>query len=233
MSDLRIGLVVEGTTDFIVLEAALTAILKDRTLSFTRIQPSDDATFALASGETGWGGVLRWCRQHTTALQNSLLAELDLVILHVDADVASKQYGDVFGTKPVPFNDLPCEKPCPPASDTVNALREVVLGWVDDRIQKHWVICIPSKSIESWLVPVFFMDHPEKISGLECNVQVAPFFIGKKGAKLIRRRGSTCKKLTKEYRAIASLITERWTKVTQTCEQARRFESSVKAVLTE
>ncbi len=232
MSDLRIGLVVEGPTDFIVLEAALKAMLPGRSLIFSRLQPSDDLTFGSETRGAGWGGVLNWCLQQTTDLQNRLLAGFDLLVLHVDADVAAKHYSDVFGKKPAPFDDLPCQKPCPPASDTVDALRRIVLGWAGDRVQPHWVLCVPSKCVESWLVPVFFLEQQDKMAGLECNVQVEALFIRKKGPKLMRRRGSTYKKLPIEYRAISPLITERWHDVTQTCRQASHFERLVLAALT-
>lgn len=230
MSDLRIGLVVEGTTDFIVLEAALTAILRDHTLIFTRLQPSGDETFGSVS-RVGWGGVLEWCLQNTTDLQERLLKDLDLVVLNVDADVAEKQYSDVFGRQQAPFDNLPCDKPCPPASDTVDALRAVVLSWVGGRICSNWVLCIPSKCMEAWLVPILLEDQPAALAGLECNRQVEEILIRHKNPKLLKRKDQRLRKITKAYRDVSPLITERWRRITEHCEQASHFETLVKGML--
>lgn len=57
MSELAIGIVAEGTTDFVIIEAALRACLKD-TFVPTHLQP--EATRPEMQG--GWGGVYKWCR---------------------------------------------------------------------------------------------------------------------------------------------------------------------------
>ena len=51
---LRIGLIVEGPTDGIVLRAAISSLLPNRDLEFTTIQPE----FSVFSGGTGegWSG---------------------------------------------------------------------------------------------------------------------------------------------------------------------------------
>ena len=52
---------------------------------------------------------------------------------------------------------LPCEYPCPPASDTVAELYDVVCGWLaPSRPGDKAVICIPSKCIEAWVAAALY-----------------------------------------------------------------------------
>lgn len=88
MSELRIGLVAEGPLDGIIIEAALRAIL-DRPFVLSQLQP--EATRPSFGG--GWGGVFKWCHAFRCAGQTPLesdprLSDFEMVILHIDADVA-------------------------------------------------------------------------------------------------------------------------------------------------
>ena len=58
MSDPRIALVAEGPTDFVVIEAALKAILQ-RPFVLNQLQP--EPTRPEIGG--GWGGVFKWCQE--------------------------------------------------------------------------------------------------------------------------------------------------------------------------
>jgi hypothetical protein len=57
MSELRIALVSEGSTDAVIIEAALKAVFCVPFV-LTLIQPEPTRPKL----GTGWGGVLRWCR---------------------------------------------------------------------------------------------------------------------------------------------------------------------------
>jgi hypothetical protein len=125
MSEVRIALVAEGPTDCEVINAALRAILR-RPFILTMIQP--EATKPEFGG--GWGGVLKWCHQVSQSGFESLdgyppLSGFDLIVIHADADVASKSYTDcgtevsalafaqIIGSAyPVPY---PARPPCPPS----------------------------------------------------------------------------------------------------------------------
>lgn len=66
MSDYTIGLVVEGTTDRIVIEAALQHVLAEQTYTLTQLQPEISDGFTrggFGSTGSGWSGVYYWCRQ--------------------------------------------------------------------------------------------------------------------------------------------------------------------------
>src|SRR5208282_3199668 len=151
MSDpLRVALVVEGPTDFVVLNAALGALLPDREFEATVLWPElSKGLEPRTSG--GWTAVYHWCRLMVRqaagpAHRNSLFKTFDLLILHVDADVAGKRYADDSRIQNPP-NDLPCECPCPPPSATTDALRHVMLGWLDEKnVPFQTVFCTPSKS---------------------------------------------------------------------------------------
>lgn len=152
---LRIGLVVEGATDGIVLRAAISSLLPNRELEFTIIQP--DFSVALGGTGEGWSGVYRWCRQAASEGEGSVSGSIallnhDVIVIQIDADAAEgtyqkqKLYYEAAA-------DLPCVKPCPPADATTNALRHVVLRWMNEpTLPPKCVFCTPSKNMEAWVM---------------------------------------------------------------------------------
>lgn len=103
MSDpLHIALIVEGTTEREVIEAALKIILAPRRFALQQLQP--EAT--KPERGNGWGGVLKWCRQLAARCQpnggtveaDPTLTFFDGVVLHLDADVATFSYKDLGQT---------------------------------------------------------------------------------------------------------------------------------------
>jgi len=114
---LRVAAAVEGPTDAIVFQAILRALLPDDAeLVFQRLQPEGSAAFGKTGA--GWAGVYRWSRQSAgegggSVSGSSVLSHHDLLIVHVDADVAGNTYAN-GGIHDAPLDDLPCEEPCPP-----------------------------------------------------------------------------------------------------------------------
>ena len=53
---LRIAMVVEGTTDFIVLDAVISSLLPDQDIEFQAIQPEFSAAFQVDRVQRGWDG---------------------------------------------------------------------------------------------------------------------------------------------------------------------------------
>ena len=95
MSDLRIALVAEGPTDYVIIEAALKAILPGAFI-LTQLQPEA----SLPEMGNGWGGVLKWChaasQRHVGPVdQDPTLAGFDLIIIHLDVDVSTMDYGNL------------------------------------------------------------------------------------------------------------------------------------------
>ena len=147
-----------------MLRAAITGLLKNRSdFVFETLQPEGSEAFGSTTG-TGWAGVYRWARQSTEEGDGSVsgsaaLSSHDVLIVHVDADVAGKTYGSASIHDP-PFQDLPCQQPCPPRSATSNPLRVVILRWLGEaRCLSHVVLCTPSKSIETWVIAAVCPDN--------------------------------------------------------------------------
>src|SRR5712691_1670388 len=118
---LRVALVAEGPTDKVVIEAAIGSLLGARPFILKQLQPEESLPFNEVRG--GWGGVYLWCRQASvraggTLRHDPLFVTFDLLILHLDADVAQNSYADARIVDAV--NDLPCVEPCPPPEDTTN-----------------------------------------------------------------------------------------------------------------
>ena len=129
MSNLvRVGLVAEGWTDRSVINAAIAALVGAQAYQLRLLQPEDPAATAPfgAARPFGWTGVYRWCREvveRAGRLRDDVtLNTYDIVIVHLDADVAGSNYlGAHINDAPNP-NDLPCAQQCPPCSNTTNAL---------------------------------------------------------------------------------------------------------------
>lgn len=195
MSDpVRIAFVMEGPTDYIAMRAAVSALLAGREFVPTVIRPELDDNLAAQSGG-GWGGVYKWCRQTVSQTDgpvgdNPVFGLHDVVVMQVDADVARMSYSNYRITDP-PQVDLPCELPCPPPSDTTDALRRVVLGWLGETsVPDGMVLCTPSKSIETWvLVALFPEDSSARQMNVECRwdgeVRLKKYGLIKSGQKLI------------------------------------------------
>lgn len=68
------------------------------------------------------------------------LANTDILLVHVDGEVADDP-------------EVACAKPCPPPSDTADALRQTVLSWMGgDTGDPRVVVAIPMKETEAWVV---------------------------------------------------------------------------------
>jgi hypothetical protein len=230
MSERRIGIVAEGTTDHVAITSALTAILPEAPI-VTPLQP--EPTLPRLGG--GWCGVLKWCLQRASEGVGRLeddptLQSFDLVVLHVDADVGEGTYANCgFGIEECvsALGALPCVKPCPPAVDTADALHAVVLTWLGlSSFGPRTLLCIPSKAIESWvavaLLPhehALLATHVECVDGMEGRLRQLPL------AQRIR-------KTKLEYqRHAAPAVARRWDDIRTCCEQAERFHQAVAAAL--
>ncbi len=234
MSNINVALIAEGPTDKVFIKAALNAILQDRHFTLSSLQP--DESVAFGSIGTGWGGIYKWCKQHTS-IPNPLLAPFDLIILHIDADVAGKEYADISINDEQ--NDLPCECPCPPAASSVDNLRTVVLRWLgvqtinDLPPNAKWVFCTPSKCTEAWFVAAVYgsrADLMPLINNIECNLSLEGWLSSRpitEGHRLI----TSGKKRPAVYREKGPQITESWEAVKSFCSQADRFHNEVLTIV--
>lgn len=226
MSELRIALVAEGPTDYEVINAALRAILR-RSFILTMLQP--EATKPEFGG--GWGGVLKWCHQAAQYGSTSLdsyppLSGFDLVIIHADADVASKGYDDCGREVSAlaireGWISMPCALPCPPPLPTVTALERSIAEWLGrTTIGGKTIFCIPSKSTGTWLAAACFPGAHAILQGGECD-------LGLENRLSTLRLDERIKKTAAQYRIKAPLVALNWDKVKACCPIASRFESLV------
>ncbi len=229
MSDLRIALVAEGPTDYVLIEAALKAVLGPKTFVLNQLQP--EATNP--SFGNGWGGVLKWCvataeRSVGSLDDDLLLKDFDLLILHLDTDVAHQGYancGPSVVAMAATWPGLPCSQPCPPVTPTSTALQFVLEGWLKPAVLgTKTVVCIPAQSTGTWLAAAVLPPTHALLHQMECNPYVEDAL--SRLPKLER-----IKKTPREYRAKANTVSQQWAQVKALCGQAVHFESAVQAAL--
>lgn len=224
MSDPRIAVVAEGPTDLIVIEAALKAMLQ-RPFLLNQLQPEPTRP----DMGTGWGGVFKWCQEFRQRGAASLeadptLSQFDLVIVHLDADVANKSYAD-YGDAVLQASQgmarLPCARPCPPPVDTVAALEAVLLSWLGlAATGPKSLFCIPSKATEAWLAAAVLPQGHALHDRLECRLDLETQLA-------ILPKNERIRKSKPEYQALAGRITSQWIQVKAQCTQASIFETNV------
>ena len=230
MSELRIALVAEGPTDYEVIQAALKAVLPEPFV-MTQLQP--EATQGMMG--TGWCGVLKWIQasqqRHSGSLDTDpTLIGFDLLIVHLDVDVATKQYADcgtlVAGiAQENNWQDLPCAQQCPPISHTVDLLVKAIKSWLGQSTAgNRTVFCLPAQSSGTWLAATLLSSAPLFLIDCECNLSLE----SELGQLRLKER---IKKTTREYRLHAPRITKQWEQIKQVCTQAEHFEQLVLAAL--
>lgn len=236
MSDpLRIALVAEGPTDTIVIQAALEAIINSHEADFilTQLQPSNSDELGGSSDATqitpggGWHGVYKWCHETAGMMQgvqatilNIPKFEHDYLIIHLDVDVSRASYSKA---NIIPFptdSTLPCNKPCPPASTSADALREVITSWlcpvvIDERI----VFCLPADNIETWCVAACKPSEVLNNKKRECH-------------KITWRADSrSVPKTPSSYRQKSSLLKTGWLNAENLCPQAHTFADAIRGIM--
>jgi hypothetical protein len=228
-STLRIAIVAEGITDYSVIRGAITSMLGDRSFILNLLQPEESWAFT-GAGDAGalgggWKGVYKWCLQSRERGAGRLSGDplyftYDLLILHLDADVAGKDpAGDTVSPIPLLRGILPCEKPCPPPSDTTDALRNVLLSWTGERqIPANTVFCTPSKNTEAWIMYLFFpLDRDMNRKGWECCPNPE--------ARLQQQpKKYRFAKSYNNYRSRENNISKGWPKLADTLTEANRFQ---------
>jgi hypothetical protein len=230
MSERRIALVAEGPTDFEVIQAALKAIVPAR-FTLTLLQP--EATQP-AMG-SGWGGVLKWCdaagKRHAGSLDTDPTLEgFDLLVIHLDVDVAQAQYADCGLQVPAQaaakaWATLPCHMPCPPVANTCAQLGAVLSSWLSPaQAGVKTALCLPAQSSGTWLAAATLPAGHALLGGAECNVAVESRLAQLPLAERIR-------KVAREYRMHAGKVTANWASVKAVCSQAVAFEQAVQAAL--
>ena len=221
MSDpVKIALVSEGITDYVVLKAAVESMLDGRSFILTLLQPEGSVAFtgAAEAGPLGggWKGVHKWCLQSAVRSGGRLSGDPlfiahDLLLLHLDADVAREDS---------PTERPPCEQPCPPPNATTNRLRMVMLSWLGEtETPPQTVLCTPSKSTEAWVMTACFpTDREMNRRGWECH----PSPEGRLGQQPKPQRFS---KSQVDYEKRQAELQSRWPSVVAKLSEAARFQT--------
>jgi hypothetical protein len=231
MKKLTIGIVAEGPSDFLLLEQLINKLLEGEH-DYERLHP--EKKFGVR--ERGWQGVRAWCQmiarefENLAIFLNGVTPRLDLLVIHLDADVAMA---------------IDCESPCPPASDICDAIAQCIMTWLGHPVTSEpLVLCIPAQNTEAWILaadnphtPSPYHNPPEKY--LECVPQ-PDMIISSQGYKphpLLKRRrkkenGRKVKKANKnpkDYTKLILKVLDNWEAVKLLCPQAAKFENDLKA----
>jgi hypothetical protein len=225
MSDLRIALVAEGPTDYVIIEAALKAFLPQPFI-LTQLQP--EATKPEIGG--GWGGVLKWCSMASERFQGPIdqdptLLGFDLLIIHLDVDVSTFNYADcgehvALLAQQKGWASLPCALVCPPVDSTVQALQAVITSWLGQSSLGGAVLCLPAQSSGTWLAAALLDAAHPLLRNTECDITVE--------SRLAQLpKSQRVKKTRREYMQRAAELTNKWADVKTICSQASQFETAV------
>ena len=223
---LRVAFVGEGPTDKVVVESALSSMLGERRFILKQLQPEESLPFGPIG--TGWVGVYRWCRQAVArsggALRNDVLyLSYDVLMLHLDADVADRSYAD--GAIEATVQDLPCVQPCHPPSASTNPFRHVLLRWVgESEVPLRTVLCTPSKSTEAWVVAALFPHDMAVNRGIECWPNPENRLAQQPHDQRIR-------KSQQDYQSRSDDLKAAWPWLARTLDEARRFQEELLAAL--
>lgn len=222
---LRVGYVVEGKTDYIVLDALVEKFLGDKDYVPTQIQPPiSEYTNHQGPLGGGWKGVLMWCEQEGATpggfAQRVSLLNYDCLIIHVDADIAAEAELQSHGLS----------VPCPPAKDTCDRLRNHLIALLGNPLPSNVVFCIPAQCMEAW---VFSALHPDLVASfepIECRQEVERLLIGKSDG-LVRNHDGRARKEPQRYAKAAHRIAAGWPHAIATCPEALCFDNDCRAAL--
>lgn len=222
----RVGLICEGPADRAIVEAILDAHLDD--YESIAVQPplgSHGGDSGPLGG--GWKGVRTWCCQEDHA---AALANADLLVVQVDADVAAEPEHALL-------------QPCPPPSATGNKIRGLVGAWLGRPPPERMLLCVPAMASETWALVALFPTAPTVVpcepaprTGpcVECRADAKAelrHLARHLRPKLVVSQGGRLKNQASGYRRVQGSITSGWAQVVTTCGEAQRFELDLRAAL--
>jgi hypothetical protein len=223
----RVYVVCEGPTDVALLTAVVAAIDPDR-VPPVMIQPERSKGVGDCGPHGGgWKGVKSWCeatREHGGLEAVGLLQGEDVLVVHVDADIALDA-------------DVNCARPCPPAKDTCDALRGKILSeWLGLVAPvPRLVFFVPSKATEAWVLAALYPHELPQGQSHECICDPATRLIGKP-EKLVRwKRDGNNRRLHKPPAAWTDQVPRlqaAWAAVVESTPEAARLDSELRSVLT-
>ena len=157
---------------------------------------------------------------------------IDLLVLHVDADIAFES--DLQDAQDDPVASV--QQPCPPAAATADRLRQVILGWLHRAdLPQAVILAIPAQDTESWTFAALFPADPLcRRLDYEC-IRRGAHHPGYKltlraYGNLLSRSGGAIKKSEPRYRKCLPQLVAGWDEACRTCSQAQRFTDSIGAL---
>lgn len=224
----NVRLVCEGSTDHVVLEAVLLAHLNSPDFRVSRIQPDESLYWGDAGPHGGgWKGVRGWCQSVRDAggiqAVGALSKDVDLLVIHVDADILLDPEHDASNA-------------CPPPDANILAAEAIVMQWLGlNHLPEKVLIWVPSMATEAWLLRAAFPGVPESLSCLtspppsvcvECVEDPAAALEGKR-PKFVRRKGKDLKKIVSAYRDAIPLVSAAWGDLTNNLWSADRLQQGL------
>lgn len=217
-SGLRLAIVSEGPSDYLVLRSVIEKILPGSEVLPIHpdlpvaVYPEYGAAVGGAHRGSGWLGVKAWCADYSGEdlelfLRAVVGQEYDGLIVHVDASMAG---------------NLDINEPCPPVSSTTEPLRRVIVeDWLRLVSQPSFlVLATPSKTTDAWVVAAL---DPSR-SNLECDhgVERALVRLGR-----LRTKGGRVQKSRDRYESLARAVAAKISQVRSCCSEADRFATDI------
>jgi len=215
----RISFVVEGPTDYVLLDALVEHFLNSDDYVPTRIQPPI-SEFTNNSGPLGggWKGVLKWCSMIGENPDSSPLTNCDFLIIHIDADIAGE----------AELASLNLSAECPPAATACDNIRQHLARLIGGSLVSGVILCVPSQCMEAWVLCALHTNEAKKFEPLECRIEVERLLIGRPDRLVVNKSGAA-KKQTNSYKLVANRFVAGWGQTTAICSQAERFEAEFKS----
>lgn len=239
-----IGVVAEGPRDFDVIAAVIDSITGEEN-DYQHLQPEPNANGEFGNG---WKGVWKWCESHRDYLSDyfySVTPHLDLLVIHMDADVARREQevhcwcndslcADSKDIHPLACSrvkkDCPIKLPCDKHEETQiaqTAFLKTFLGKVVGHADTL-PICFmtPCDSTDAWIVAAYEEGNEiEKIyEPWETVICHAPMYHGVR----IRNRPSKSKIV---YQMLVNNVVTKWSAVCAKCTQAKAFDNDIRYLL--
>ncbi len=231
--DPLVGIIAEGPTDYLLLEAVIDALVPIE-VDFRLLQPVMGVAGGFGANGAGWRGVRHFCQRDIVETTGSVARflsavrpRLDLLVIHLDADVANT-------------NEIDCACPCPPASDTTASLRNVVLDqWLElAEPNPAIVIAVPAQATETWIVTALDAEtNGEPVGINECSPQ-PDLTLTRPPYRLLRarKRKPDNRLVVQKPRAVyeQTLIPKpvaAWRHVVTKCQEAAKFSQEVATAL--
>lgn len=241
-----IGIVAEGPREYDMLTTVIDSITGEEH-SYRRIQPQPDASGRFGNG---WKGVWKWCETHQDNLNDyfySISPPLDLLVIHMDGDVARKERevhcsceqvecdlrSSVHPLKCERSKEMACpvELPCP-LHDVSPQSYAAFLKTFMARISgdhRELPICFlaPCDSTDAWIIAACeergsYEDIADPWDAVICHAA------NYNGVRITNRP----KKNRETYQKLVSIVECDWSTVRKRCPQAEAFSKDVIHILT-